>query len=170
MIEDIFIRNIEEKDIEEVVDIQISGWKEAYRGIIDEEYLKNMNREERIKKRKKDYKENSFIVATYHNIIVGFCRYINNNKFSSNILNIDCELLSIYVKPEFKFKGIGSKMFEFAINDLKKESKQQMILWCLKDNIKSRKFYEKMGGEVIAKKEIKIGEKYYSEVAYRFFI
>ena len=49
MIEDIFIRNIEEKDIEEVVDIQISGWKEAYRGIIDEEYLKNMNREERIK-------------------------------------------------------------------------------------------------------------------------
>ena len=61
-------------------------------------------------------------------------------------------------------------MFEFAINDLKKESKQQMILWCLKDNIKSRKFYEKMGGEVIAKKEIKIGEKYYSEVAYRFFI
>ena len=48
--ENIIIRNIEEKDIESVVDIQINGWKSAYKGIIDDNVLNSMNRNERIKK------------------------------------------------------------------------------------------------------------------------
>lgn len=47
---DIIIRNIEEKDIPAVVDIQIDGWKSAYKGIIDENILNSMNRNESIKK------------------------------------------------------------------------------------------------------------------------
>ena len=42
------IRNIEEKDIEAVVNIQIDGWQTAYKGIIDDTYLKSMNAKERI--------------------------------------------------------------------------------------------------------------------------
>ena len=57
------IRNIQEKDIEAVVDIQISGWQSAYRGIIANEFLDAMNREERIEKRKKDYRLIDWIVA-----------------------------------------------------------------------------------------------------------
>ena len=34
--ENVIIRNIEEKDIPSVVDIQISGWQIAYKGIIDD--------------------------------------------------------------------------------------------------------------------------------------
>ena len=34
--ENIIIRNIEEKDIPSVVDIQIDGWKSAYKGIVDD--------------------------------------------------------------------------------------------------------------------------------------
>ncbi len=52
--ENIIIRNIEEKDIPSIVDIQIEGWKSAYKGIVDDEYLNSMNREERIERRKKN--------------------------------------------------------------------------------------------------------------------
>lgn len=55
--ENIIIRNIEEKDIFSVVDIQISGWKVAYKGIIDDNTLKSMNRNERIEKMKKIIKK-----------------------------------------------------------------------------------------------------------------
>ena len=65
--ENVIIRNIEEKDIPSVVDIQISGWQIAYKGIIDDSTLSSMNRDERIEKRKKDYKENGFIVAELNN-------------------------------------------------------------------------------------------------------
>ena len=43
-----------------------------------------------------------------------------------------------------------------------------MILWCLKDNMPSRGFYLKMGGELIGEKPITFGDKEYMEVGYVF--
>ncbi len=157
--ENIIIRNIEEKDIPNVVDIQIDGWKSAYKGIVDDNILKSMNRNERIAKRKNDYKENGFIVAELNNQVVGFCRYIDSNKFTQDIPNIDCELLALYVKPKLKYNGIGTRLFQFVINDFKSKNKNKMILWCLKDNESSKKFYIKMGGKIIKERAIEIGKK-----------
>lgn len=89
---EVIIRNIEEKDIPSVVDIQINGWRTAYKGIIDDSVLDSMNKNERIEKIKKRYKEDGFIVAELNNEVVGFCRYADSNKFTPDILEIDCEL------------------------------------------------------------------------------
>ena len=107
--ENIIIRNIKKKDIHEVVDIQINGWKTAYKGIIEDEYLDSMNKQEKIDKREKDYMKNGFIIAELNNDIVGFCRYIDNNSLSTEVEKADCELIAIYVKPNLKYKGIGTK-------------------------------------------------------------
>ena len=168
--ENIIIRNIEDKDIPSVVDIQIDGWKSAYKGIVDDNILKSMNRNERIAKRKNDYKENGFIVAELNNQVVGFCRYIDSNKFTQDIPNIDCELLALYVKSKLKYNGIGTRLFQFVINDFKSKSKNKMILWCLKDNEPSKKFYTKMGGKISKERTIEIGEKEYLEVGFEYNI
>lgn len=55
--ENVIIRNIEEKDISSVVDIQTDGWRNAYRGIIDDNFLNSMNRKEKIEKGKKIIKK-----------------------------------------------------------------------------------------------------------------
>lgn len=168
--ENVIIRNIEEKDIPSVVDIQINGWKSAYNRIIDDNVLNSMNRNERIEKRKNDYKENGFIVAELNNQVIGFCRYIDSNKFTQDISNIDCELLALYVKPNLKYNGIGTKLFQFVVNEFKNKNKTKMILWCLKDNEPSKKFYTKMGGKIIKERTIKIGEKEYLEVGFEYNI
>ncbi len=168
--ENVIIRNIKEKDIPSVVDIQIDGWKSAYNGIVDNNVLNSMNRNERIEKRKNDYKENGFIVAELNNQVVGFCRYIDSNKFTQDISNIDCELLALYVKPNLKYNGIGTKLFQFVVNEFKNKNKTKMILWCLKDNEPSKKFYTKMGGKIIKERTIKIGEKEYLEVGFEYNI
>ena len=168
--ENLIVRNIEEKDIPSVVDIQIDGWKSAYKGIVDNNILNSMNRNERIEKRKNDYKQNGFIVAELNNQIVGFCRYIDSNKFTPNISNIDCELLALYVKPNLKYNGIGTKLFQFVTNEFKSKNKTKMILWCLKNNEPSKKFYAKMGGKIIKERTIEIGEKEYLEVGFEYNI
>lgn len=126
--ENIMIRNIEEKDIPSVVDIKIDGWKSAYKGIID------------------------------------------SNKFTQDIPNIDCELLALYVKPKLKYNGIGTRLFQFVINDFKSKNKNKMILWCLKDNEPSKKFYTKMGGKISKERTIEIGEREYLEVGFEYNI
>lgn len=168
--ENIKIRNIEEKDIPSVVDIKISGWQVAYKGIIEDNILNSMNREKIIEKLKNNYKENGFIVAELNNEIVGFCSYIDNNKFTPDITYIDCELSALYVKPNLKYNGIGTKLFRFVTNEFKNKNKTKMILWCLKDNEPSKKFYTKMGGEIIKERIIEIGQKSYYEVGFMYNI
>ena len=74
----------------------------------------------------------------------------------------------LYVKPELKNQGIGKAMFNYAKDDLKIKGKIKMILWCLKDNHPSRKFYEKMGGNVVGEHGIEIGGKTYQEVGFGY--
>jgi len=168
--DNINIRDIKKEDIPQVVDIQISGWRTAYKGIIDDEYLENMNYEERIKMRQKDYTENRFIVAELNNEVVGFCRYTDNMEKTPETPEVDCELRALYVKPELKHNGIGKKMFQYAVNEFKNMGKTKMVLWCLKDNVLARKFYEKMGGKIIKERLIHIGNRDYKEVAFEYDI
>ena len=164
------IRDIKKEDIPQVVDMQISGWRAAYKGMIDDEYLENMNVEKKIKMREKDYKEIRFIVAEIYNEIVGFCRYTDNMEKTPETPEVDCELRALYVKPEVKHNGIGKKMFQYAVNEFKNMGKTKMVLWCLKDNVLARKFYEKMGGKIIKERLIHIGNRDYEEVAFEYNI
>lgn len=166
----IIIRNIKREDIFDVVDIQINGWKTAYKGIVDDEYLQAMSREERIKKREQDYMQNGFIVAESNKKVIGFCRYIDNNSFSKDIQEADCELLALYVEPNLKYSGIGTKLFQYVTQEFKNRGREKMILWCLKDNEASKKFYTKMGGKIIKEREISIGENDYKEICFLYSI
>ena len=76
--------------------------------------------------------------------------------------------MALYVKPELKYQGIGKAMFDYAKNDLINKGNKKMILWCLKDNEPSRKFYEKMGGTIIREHTINIGGKSYEEVGFAY--
>lgn len=168
--ENIILRNIEKEDIPAIVDIQISGWQTAYKGIVDDLFLNAMNREERIKQRFQDYNQGGFIVAKLNTQIVGYCRYVNSNTLSPETPEADCELSALYVKPNLKSNGIGTKMFQYVINEFKTQNKTKMIIWCLKDNYPSRNFYEKMGGKIIKERPITIGNKDYVEVGFSYNI
>ena len=166
--QNIIIRNVKKEDLWSVSSIVVEGWKSAYRGIIDDEFLDSLKVEDNYNKRLKDYQENGFIVAEIDNEVVGFCRYTINNLFSQDVKDIDCELCAIYVKPDMKRQGIGSALFQYVIQEQKKNENQKMILWCLKENYNSRKFYEKMGGILFSENEIEKGGKKYKEVGYKY--
>lgn len=166
--EEIIIRNIEEKDIESVVDIQIAGWRNAYQGIIDQEFLNSMNREERIQRRKSNYKDSPFVIAEINNEVVGFCRYYYD-VISKDGDGYDCEIMALYVKPELKGRGIGKALINYVKNDMKNHGKTNMILWCLRENYASRKFYEKVGGkEIDCEHYAEFDGKYYSEIGFGY--
>ena len=75
------IRNVKKEDLRAVAEIAVNGWKTAYKGIIDDDFLDNLSIEDNYKKRLNDYTENGFIVAELNNEILGFCRYRSGNYY-----------------------------------------------------------------------------------------
>ena len=78
------VRNVKKEDLKAVAEISVNGWKNAYRGIIDNEYLESLDAEKNYQRMLKDYQENGFIVAELNNEVVGFCRYTLENLFSKD--------------------------------------------------------------------------------------
>ena len=106
---DLIIRQVNLEDIPYVVDIQIKGWQSAYRGIIDDAYLDNLNAEEKKIKRKRDFGKSPFVVAVLDGKIVGFCRYCYE-VISNDSKGFDSEIMALYVMPNLKGQGIGKKL------------------------------------------------------------
>ena len=168
---DIIIRTATINDAEKVAKIKIEGWQTAYRGIIDDEFLDNMNLNEEIEKRKNNIENGvDIIVAELNNEVIGFCLYRDYIKDPENYPNANCEISSLYVKSSLKRKGIGTKLMQYVIQKLQNQGKTQMILGCLKGNYPSRAFYEKMGGKVLKTEKITFGNKEYEEIIYEFDI
>ena len=107
------------EDVDQVIDINMRAWQTAYKGIIDQNYLDNFDKESKIKRWKENFNSGKIIVATVNDDIVGFCRYIDSNKMSADYSNVDCEIVAIYVDPNFKRMGIGRKMFNRVMNEFK---------------------------------------------------
>ena len=142
---DIRIRKATLDDIKIISKIKIEGWQSAYKNIISDEYLNNMDIDKIIAKNIKKFDMCVFVVAEIDDKIVGFSSYnLENDEDLEE--NADCELIGIYVNPKMKRKGIGRKLIDYIREELRKANKQKMILWCLKENYPSRKFYKSMGG------------------------
>ena len=160
------IRDVKKEDLKAVAEIAVNGWKTAYRGIISDEYLDNLTIDENYKKILRNYTENGFVVAVLNKKVVGICRYRKGNAYKDEHPNVECEIVALYVKPEYKNNGIGKKIVNYVINQFKQNGYTQMIIWCLKDNYPSRAFYEKMGGIYCGENRIERGNKEYKEAGY----
>ena len=158
-----YVRFNELNDQEQMAHIKVDGWRNAYKNIIDEKYLNQLNYEEQTKKYIEsfdDYK-NAVIVAVNKESeeVVGYSCF---DEFASSD-EYDCELTSLYIDPRHLREGIGSLLLKETINYLKTKKKEKMILWCLEDNDKALEFYKKTGGKIQKEKLAKIGDKIYKE-------
>ncbi len=166
---DIVIREVKYEDIEQIVDININDWKKVYKGIIDDTTLDNLDRNEKIEKWRQHYNIGNVIVAEENGKILGYCRYDDNVAYENS--DIDSEIIAIYVDYDSLGKGIGRKLVEYVMNDLKNKSKNKMIIWCLEKNENGRKFYEKIGGKLMTdEKYFEKDGKRYKEVGYVYNI
>lgn len=163
------IRQAQSRDIKQIAQIKVDGWKSAYKGIIDDEFLNSMSTSKQTDIIN-NYSLDTIFVAENDNEVVGFCRIYDYNAPVYDDKEIDCEIREIYVKPNLKRMGIGSELFHFTEDYFRQKGKKKLYLGCLKENYSARKFYEKMGGILANGKKIDIGGKFYPLVDFLYYL
>lgn len=167
-LDSLVIRNATNSDIDKISEIKVNGWKNAYIGIIDNNTLNDMTIEKEKQAYLNKYSLSDIFVAEINGDVVGFCRVYDYDKSPYEGANIDCEIREIYVSPDLKRMGIGSKLFNFILENFKNKNKKKLYLGVFEKNYNSRKFYEKMGGILENTSSLEINGNTYSIVSYLY--
>lgn len=164
------IRGMQILDTPQVADISMRAWQTAYKGIMPDSVLDNID----VKKREENW-ANGFttlpdlirtVAIDDTNKVLGYttgssCRDIKDPE--------NGELWAIYVDPKLVGQGIGKALIADFIIRIRDAGFFLMYVWVLEDNISARKFYESQGGNLYSKtKQFKIENSSFTEVAYEF--
>ena len=159
------IEKVKKEDAKELAHNIAVVWNTTYKGIVEEEFLENLylNEDYSVKNiiNKIDNKENYYVLKL-NNKIVGWIYY----DYSSDKYENTGEIYSLYVLKEYHKKGYGKILFNYAVEDMKKNSINKFVVGCLKGN-PANEFYKHMGGKWIGNSLFR--EKY-TENIYLFTI
>jgi len=139
--------------------IHTRSWKEAYKDIIPQRILDNLNLEKRIESFKKALREGKEIYGVVlvddqlvGLICIGECRDDDLDEHHG-------EIWGIYILPEYWSRGMGRELTAWGLEEMKKLGYTKAALWVLAENRRARTFYEKSGFHFDgAIKEITLGK------------
>ena len=151
------------EDARNIVEINIEEWKNTYKDILPDKFLENLSekKEESIEKCKN--KINEYIVCKINNQVVGFLRFGKNKKgYNDNY----AEIYALYIDKDYRRKGIGKALINFAFENLKSNYKYVLISTLVQNN--ANLFYKKIGGKLIDKVNFSLENNEYEENLYEY--
>ncbi|WP_417900113.1 GNAT family N-acetyltransferase [Bacillus haimaensis] len=154
-------------DASGIAKVHVDSWRTTYKGIIQDDFLKNLSYEKRTELWEKNItKENNYVVVAENNEgqIVGFA---DAWKRETNVVENSSDLTSIYLLEEYQGQGIGKKLFKELFVHFKQLGYGKIFVEVLEEN-KTRYFYEYYGAKLVKTVQIKIGEKMLKELIYEW--
>lgn len=127
-----------------ITKVYVETWKTAYRGIVDQDYLDNINYDKQKRFFMNMLSKESLIYVAESKIgeIVGFTiPEVVKDEDNKNRGIVS----SIYVLDRYQGEGVGYGLIEKAVHALLKSDINTMIVWVLKDN-PACGFCEALGG------------------------
>jgi len=139
--------------------MHVASWHETYLGLLPDKMLSSLSVESRAaawaKIMQEPATERSTVVyvAEHQGMIVGFgsCGAQRTDTLTDE--GYDGEVSAIYVLREFQKRKIGTRLFRAMSSDLLSRGFKATALWVLRDNLRARRFYEHLGGKVVAERE-----------------
>lgn len=160
---------VDENNIRDFMYVNIKAWQESYIGIINQEYLDNLDKDfddkvsrqiNKMKNEDRSLKDRYLLCVDDKPVGI-----VNFGKSRLEEYPDDGELHAIYLLNVAKKYGYGKVMFDLAVKSLKDQGYKRMLIGCLNGN-PSNEFYKHMGAKEIFRKKIKIGNDEYEEIYY----
>lgn len=140
------IRRATLQDIPAISAAFAASWKWAYRGLIPQEYLDHLQNDHWVTALTEWIQSGSLsvAVATYNDTLCGAVIYGP----SRNEHRPDWgEIVALYLLPEKTRQGLGQKLMQTALDELKQKHRH-IFLWVLRENNRARTFYEQLGLQI----------------------
>jgi GNAT superfamily N-acetyltransferase len=162
------VRVATHNDVPAIARVHVDTWRTTYRGIVPDEHLANLSYERRangwyqiLNHASKDGNF-TYVAEEEPDKIVGFA---NGGVERTGDPVYKGELTAIYIRQNHQGKRIGSFLVQAVAERLSQSDINSMLAWVSIDN-PACQFYAALGGKLVYEKELKIGGKTLTEVAY----
>lgn len=162
-----------------IATVHVRSWQVAYKGLMPDLYLDQLDVERRRAGWAQDIAEADWpragtLVATEGTgNVIGFAHVGPAREGDGDPIVIG-ELAAIYLLPDVWGSGIGRRLMAAAVNVLRDAGFAEAILWVLEGNERARRFYERGGWQLDgldgldgAAKDAVIADIALAEVRYR---
>jgi ribosomal protein S18 acetylase RimI-like enzyme len=161
----VVVRRARVEDAEGIERVRTDTWRDAYRGLIPDALLDGLGYDAT---RRRAFMaalppQQFAFVAEEEGAVVGFCL---GGRSRAPEVEFSGEVYAIYVLPGHHGRGIGRALLQAAATELVDRDLHSMIIWVLRENAQSRRFYERMGGAWVRDEERELDGVRVTESAY----
>lgn len=149
------IRRAVPADARGIAEIHIAAWEIAYRGLLPDSTLERLSVEEAEVRWRERLGEAwaKVLVLTQDERIVGYVGYGPTRDEAAD--ETVGEIYVLYVAPPEWRKGHGRALLRAAVDNLRAQGSQEIILWVLRDNEQAIGFYEAAGFVADGEQQVK---------------
>lgn len=154
-------------DAPAIAELHVASSRTTYKGIFSDTFLDSLS----VDKRKQSWKETlaipepnsvTLVACNVDGSIVGF---VSGGAERTGRLGYEGELYAIYLLQLAQRQGLGTLLVQHFVRELRARGFGSMAVWVLAAN-PFRKFYEALGGKVVAEQQIERGGQSFTESAY----
>lgn len=139
------VRGATPDDAAAIERIRTDTWRAAYRRLLPDAVLDGLSYDGSARRRRMErLPQGVFVLVAEHDRgVVGF---VNGGPSRVEDPRYPGEVYAIYVLPSHQGHGHGAALLRAAAKECASRGWRGMLLWVLRDNTPSRRFYERMGG------------------------
>lgn len=165
MVPDLRIRPATRSDVEAIAAVHVAGWRDNYRGIIDDRTIDERTVEWRVRFWDAALSEPNrwTFVAQGEHAVIGF---VSTLVLKPAVDNFDSYLETLYLLSSAKRQGTGRALLRVTAETLLREGCRNMALRVLRLN-PARGFYERLGAR-FQSSDLSIDPDRFDDVAYAF--
>lgn len=142
-------------DSRRIGEIQVAAWREAYAGLMPAARLAALDVAERAAQWHGQLAAGTargIAVAELAGSIVGFASCARQRSAALAAAGYSGEVAAIYVLRAAQGRGAGRLLMQAMARRLIAEGDRSMALWVLTANAPARRFYERLGGEIVGER------------------
>jgi ribosomal protein S18 acetylase RimI-like enzyme len=132
-------------DADAIERVRTDTWRHTYRGLMPDSLLDGLGYDAtRRRALMSAMPPDQFVLVVEEGgAVFGFCI---GGPSRTPVDRFGGEIYAVYVLPEYHGRGAGRALLEAAAKELLARGFASMIIWVLRENAPSRRFYERMGG------------------------
>jgi ribosomal protein S18 acetylase RimI-like enzyme len=167
------IRIASAADAPAIAAVHVDAWRETYAGLVPAHVLSGLSVDRRIEgwarimSKSEAFNSSAVFVAEREGAAVGFGCCGLQRAENLNAQGYDGEISAIYLLRSFQRCGLGTALMGAMGQELLRRQMHAASLWVLRENQNARRFYEKLGGDIVGhRKDISEDGVVFFEVAY----